>query len=571
MTKLPSMHFGIMCTGTVFQKWQADAVLDLLKNGHRAQLLIIDDRRVEKSSGVRRILKKKWRTFLFNTLENRIFKPAAKQPVDLKSELQHIESICCHVNIKGYSEYFDEPDILTIRKFNLDFILRFGFNIIRGNILSAARYGVWSFHHDDEMTYRGGPAGFWEIYKGDRVSGAIMQRLTDKLDGGIILKKGYLKTSLHSYRENLGQLLSVSSSWPAMVANTIAKKHGETTVEGVLPVLPPSKTSAPLYKVPDNMQMLKFLWILFRNRIRFFYRNRVTAEIWNIGLVKKPLRELALEKEVLQDADITWLPEVPRTRYLADPSGFMEEGRLHILSEDYSYTKKKAGILETVCELDPFRFGIPGSVLGGSLHMSYPFILEHDGKVYCIPESYQSSQITLYRREKPGGTFVRERVLLDDVAAVDPTLFFYHERWWLFFTSRKNSNTHLFIYHSPDLAGEFHAHAQNPVKTDIRSSRPAGTPFFDRDQLYRPAQDCSVTYGGRIAINRVAKLSADDFFEETVHFIEPVKDSRYNQGLHTLSGVGNLTLIDGKRYQVNPLFSGWSIWKKQNRKGFGHV
>jgi hypothetical protein len=203
--------------------------------------------------------------------------------------------------------------------------------------------------------------------------------------------------------------------------------------------------------------------------------------------------------------------------------------------------------------------------------MSYPFILEHDNHVYCIPESYQSSQITLYRREMAGGIFVRNRVLLDDVAAVDPTLLFYHDRWWLFFTSRKYSNTHLFIYHSPDLSGAFHPHAQNPVKTDIRSSRPAGTPFFDGDKLYRPAQDCSVTYGGRIAINRVERLTVDDFHEETVRFIEPVTDSVYNQGLHTLSGVGNMTLIDGKMYQLNHVMTGWPLWGTKNRKDSGNV
>ena len=40
------------------------------------------------------------------------------------------------------------------------FMLRVGFNIIRGEILNVPKYGVWSFHHDDEVKYRGGPAGY---------------------------------------------------------------------------------------------------------------------------------------------------------------------------------------------------------------------------------------------------------------------------------------------------------------------------------------------------------------------------------------------------------------------------
>ena len=40
------------------------------------------------------------------------------------------------------------------------------------------------------------------------------------------------------------------------------------------------------------------------------------------------------------------------------------------------------------------------------------------------------------------------------------------------------------------------------VKTDVRSARPAGTPFVYQGELYRPAQDCSRTYGGSIVIHR---------------------------------------------------------------------
>jgi len=91
--------------------------------------------------------------------------------------------------------YFNAEDVATINKKDLDFILRFGFNIIRGEILNAARYGVWSFHHDDERKYRGSPPGFWELYYRDPVTGSILQRLTDRLDGGIVLKREPLRQS----------------------------------------------------------------------------------------------------------------------------------------------------------------------------------------------------------------------------------------------------------------------------------------------------------------------------------------------------------------------------------------
>jgi hypothetical protein len=561
-----------MCRGTLFQQWQADAILELKNHGHQPVLLIIDGRPFQKTSRFVRILKKKWGTLLFTFLENRIFKPAAKRAVDLQKDLKTIESLNCIVENSGHSEYFNDSDIISIRNYRLDFILRFGFNIIRGEILAAARFGVWSFHHDDEMIYRGGPPGFWEIFRGDPVSGAILQRLTDKLDGGIILQKGYLKTIMHSYRENLNELLMVSSLWPARIADGFSEIRPEVDGDVVLPSIPSaSNTTALVYKVPGNRQMLKFLFLLLRNRIKFYYRELFAPETWNVGAIMKPIHEVALGSEKIRDANVTWLPPLAPSGYLADPAGFIEDGMLHVLAEDYSYTTLKADIAEIVWDPHPVRVCRHDKVIEGTSHLSYPYVIEHNNTIYCVPESCQSSKITLYRRDLPGGAFIKECVLLAGVSAVDPTMFFYNGRWWLFFTDRKYSNTHLYAYYSQELTGEFKPHRLNPVKTDIRSARPAGTPFIHEGALYRPAQDCSVTYGGRVAINRVLSLSPDNFSEETVNFVEPVHDSRYHHGLHTLSSVGNITLTDGKRYQLNRRFFIHQLRKKLKRKGSGNV
>ncbi|MCX6306468.1 MAG: hypothetical protein NT040_16010 [Bacteroidetes bacterium] len=570
------LRYGVLCNGPVFQRWQADAVRELNRHGHQLVLLIVDDRPVEKSSRFRRILNKKWSTILYTSLENRVFKPGAKSPADLGKELRGIAMLNCTPEQKGYSEYFTDADLAAIRNHHLDFILRFGFNIIRGGILSAARLGVWSFHHDDEMVYRGGPPGFWEIFRGDPVNGAIMQRLTEKLDGGIILQKGYLKTVMHSYRENLDQILSVSSEWPARQADTVSRNIDG--VDDMIPQdMPSSRTTAPLYRVPGNLQMLKFLFLLMRNRLKFYYLEFFAAEAWNVGVIRKPIGDVALTNEKLVEADVTWLPEVPRPGYLADPAGFMVGDMLHILAEEYDYALQKAGITEFTWDSNTARAHHPGGAIppGGMAegvpHLSYPYVFEHDGTVWCVPESYQSSRITLFRRDTAGGTFVHDRVLLAGVRAVDPTLIFYNGMWWLFFTDREYSNTHLFLYHSKELTGEFKPHRLNPVKIDIRSARPAGTPFIREGVLYRPAQDCSVTYGGRVVLNRVVRLTTDDFAEEPVNYIEPVRGSRYSKALHTISSAGAFTLIDGKRYRLSYSYLLSQVRSKIKRKGPGHV
>jgi hypothetical protein len=89
------------------------------------------------------------------------------------------------------------------------------------------------------------------------------------------------------------------------------------------------------------------------------------------------------------------------------------------------------------------------------------------------------------------------------------------------------------------------------VKTDVRNSRPGGTPFVHEGRLYRPAQDCSVRYGWRLVINEIVELSASDFREVPVRVIGPLEASPYPHGFHTLSACGPFTLVDAKWAGLN--------------------
>lgn len=537
------LKFGVMCSGTVFQKWQAEAIRQLINDGHEPTLLIIDSRAVEPvAAGGKDNAGRKY-SMMWRASGRFLFKNAQKIPVDLGAELKNTGRRVCSVSIEKYSEYFGDEDLKAIREADLDFILRFGFNIVRGGILEAAKYGVWSFHHDDEEKYRGGPPGFWPIYFNNPVSGAVMQRLTEKLDAGIILKKAWLKTLLHSYRTNLDVLLFVSSSWPAEMANQIC-------LTGYFP-RSASDTTAPVYKVPGNWKMIVFLLRLFMNRLNFYWNDLLRAERWNIGIIKSTVQDLAFSGQAVNPDDVLWMKERSSRNYFADPAGFIEENKVHILMEDYSYAHNKAHISETVFDPVSNSFSAPLKSIETKEHLSYPFIFVHGENIYCLPESYRYGNIGLYKRNYSEGIFVEDHILLDHIDAVDPTLISHNDKWWLFFTRKVYSNSHLYIYFSDKLNGEYKPHPMNPVKMDVRSSRPAGLPFIHEEQLYRPAQDCSESYGRRVAINRILKLSETEFVEETVTHIGPLNGGRYSAGFHTVFGIGRYTLIDAKRTKFN--------------------
>jgi hypothetical protein len=185
--------------------------------------------------------------------------------------------------------------------------------------------------------------------------------------------------------------------------------------------------------------------------------------------------------------------------------------------------------------------------------MSYPYLLEHEGDVYCIPESADVPGLHLYKATAFPYRWVECATLIEGLVAVDPTVFRHGDRWWLLCAEREGDhNSRLHAWYAPDLFGPWAPHAANPIKTDVRSSRPGGTPFVHAGQLYRPAQDLSHTYGGAVTINRVLRLTPTDFEEEPVTQVQPYADSRYPDGLHTLSAFGPRTLIDGKRRYFIP-------------------
>ncbi len=52
-------------------------------------------------------------------------------------------------------------------------------------------------------------------------------------------------------------------------------------------------------------------------------------------------------------------------------------------------------------------------------------------------------------------------------------------------------------------------------------------------------------------INRINRLSPSAFDEEAVAVVEPDPAGPYPQGLHTISKVGDFTLVDGKRFEFS--------------------
>ncbi|MBM3404282.1 MAG: hypothetical protein FJY10_05275 [Bacteroidetes bacterium] len=535
------LRFGVLCDDLHLFRWQAEALKALMQENTLD--LVILNKKIPISQGViDKIVHYPYRHFLYRVYHRFMLKPKSKEVEDATGWLGKVKSLTVSVNRKGFSEYFDENDVDAIRSMELDFLVRFGFGILRGDILDASKYGIWSFHHDDETKYRGGPPGFWEVYYNDPVNGCILQRLTEKLDAGIPLRRGYFKTVNHSYQANLDQLLEGTKDWLLQVSREV--KAGQWAPQPDQEQV----NKAKIFKVPGNLRMILFLLKLFCRKLGFHWRELFLCEKWNVGLVTLHDGD-NIGETFGKPLNIQWFPHPGRHQYLADPFPVMLGDRLHVICEHFDYRQGR-GVIRTY-RVDTEQMSLSEcQSMEHPLHHSYPFVFVHEGRSYCIPECHLSQGVDIYEVEKDG-SLKHCRRILESIAAIDPSLLFFEGYWWLFCTLKGWPHENLHVFYSEDFLGPYKPHHNNPVKTDVRSARPAGQPFIVDGCLYRPAQDCSVTYGGRIALNKVKVLTPDRLLEEVACFIEPDKDSDYPLALHTVSRAGRYIFVDGKRFHFN--------------------
>jgi hypothetical protein len=533
----PKIKFGIMCNkDTTFPRWQADAITALINHEEIECGLLIKNCEGNSRKFKSRLRQLKYRTFLWQIYSYVLGRRStATENIQLSKELSATPEMECVVKKRGkFSEYFDESDIVRIKSFNLDFILRFEFGIIKGDILDSAKHGVWSFHHGDEQEYRGGPPGFWEIHDQKKITGSILQRLNSKLDAGVVLKKGFLETQLGVIK-NRDQMFRETSKWPLQVCLELLENEKFASYQSV------SSTKADIKVAPTNMQMIIFIFKINIAKIEKIFRMLMYVDYWNIGVVSNNSEAFLVNKE---KPPVHWFPLSSKTQFYADPCGVDSETGCDVFFEEYPYKDGKGVISHT--HFSDGVFSKPTVVLREPFHLSYPFIIEHQGDVYMVPESWEANKVLLYKAVEFPKKWELAKVLVDDFAGVDSTLLKHDDMWWMFSTDRnKGSSQNLNLFYAHDLLSEWVPHHSNPIKSDVRSSRSAGKPFFYKDKLYRPSMNYAEKNEGSITLNLVTNFTEKRYSEIVVKEILPYSESDFYDKLHHLFGTKNYTLVDG--------------------------
>ena len=288
---------------------------------------------------------------------------------------------------------------------------------------------------------------------------------------------------------------------------------------------------------------------------------------WNIGFSRGSIEQIIREKSF--SLPIKWMYSADSRKSMADPFVFKDtEGNLKLLYEDFSdMDLSRYGTIVLASLDDEFNTIWEKRILDIKSHASYPFLFVENDKTYIIPETRLQRKVSIYEYDFANKCLINEKIIFNNLPLLDSTIFKYNDKYWLFATLGEHGYDHsrLYIYYADSLLGEYLPHANNPVKNNINGSRPAGTIIKVDGELYRPAQNCGQHYGESIAINKIIKLSENEFAEEFYFKITPDKNSEFNAGIHTINIVDDIIVIDGIKMLFRPLTK-WKLFFKKKLK-----
>jgi len=239
-----------------------------------------------------------------------------------------------------------------------------------------------------------------------------------------------------------------------------------------------------------------------------------------------------------------------KSSFLADPFLFGYNGEFYIFMEILE-SKRPKGEIAVSKLLENNKISDPKIVVKEEWHLSFPFIFKYKKKIYMLPEQGDSGELWLYECQVFPDKWERKFRIMDNLSCKDAVLYYHKGMWWCFLSKSYGSMSqdNLYIYYSDDILKIWKPHSMNPIKSDLRGSRMAGNIIKKEGIIYRPAQNCSIKYGGSTIIYEINELTPDTYLETEISEIFPdIERPKGNIRMHTLNKAGKFIAIDGTGY-----------------------
>lgn len=282
---------------------------------------------------------------------------------------------------------------------------------------------------------------------------------------------------------------------------------------------------------------------------------RLNERYWALGFVMNGLEGVMNDDPI----HVEWL-KMPKDGWFADPFILeVSDDEIQVLAEEMPVGTSHHGVI-TLLKVNRHSFDICSKkvVLEIPTHLSFPFIIRDNDKIYICPESADSGKLDVYEYNPVTETASFHKTICDDVVWDSCMTTRFGEK--MLFTAAHNDLI-LDIYKWDEAKERFLPWKQ--VASDNKNSRMGGQLFEYQNNVYYPAQDCNSSYGSAIQIKRVNYSNGDFTFETVKRIVSP--HPKMKLGLHTLNEYKGVAVIDVLGYR-HPFWGKIVDWMVQKNK-----
>lgn len=268
--------------------------------------------------------------------------------------------------------------------------------------------------------------------------------------------------------------------------------------------------------------------------------------LWNVGFIEEGLKNTLTNKKPI----IHWAKKRINDRWFADPFILdVTDSEIIILAEEFCYEVHRGRLARVVFDRKTYEEKGFEVILDLPTHLSFPFILRKDNKVYIMPENSASGCSTVYEYDDAS----RKLTPITHVAEepfTDATLFEMNGESYLWTTMSPDPNGRTLSIYKFDRNTLSVSEKVGEKTFSLNTARNAGEVFVINGELYRPAQDCTACYGHGVILQKVSLKDGEWTFKDVNSFYP--NTFKYNQGVHTFNHHKGLIVVDARGFR-NPI------------------
>ena len=426
---------------------------------------------------------------------------------------------------KNFWQELTQKSITDIISFSPDFIYKCGMDLLHIN-KDLEKISIISHHHGDPSNYRGRPAGFYEILKGESVIGQMVQVISNKLDAGRILSYGESKIYRWSYKKTLDDSYKLS---PIIFQKALINLEKNIFID--------KDPIGRNYKLPSNYLSIFFIW---KGILSFIYRilyGLFYEKSWQVAYLKNfSIKKINEPSDLfnLIDSFSNNFKTFKITKgydFYADPFILNQ----NIIFEGLNSYSRKGNLLLADIESNKIieNFNIK------SKHLSYPYTNQFVNKTYIYPDSGSLKKAIFMNFENQ--TLLKISMMENFRSGlIDPSVIEHNGLFYLFANyPNENCVLRLWVASNPSF-NDANEHKCSPVCITPIGGRSGGRIFKFKNKIYRFGQNYGGDYGNGLILFEI-NLN-ENYYSEVK--ISSFKFNDLYKGPHTIDFSSNLLTWD---------------------------